>query len=268
MLPVEAAIAYVERRGWPVFPRYGGRPLCRHGYKDATTDLSQIEQWWRRFPDAQIGCPTGAPSGLVVLDIDIKNGVNGFDTLSEWGLDTLPRTPMVHTPHGGIHIYFSRLSDFTIGCSVGEHGLGLGLDVKGERGSITLPTPRSLYRWDSALNLATCGLVRAPQWLASKRPRPRERDYGLVLDAACSIILNASFGDRHFTINKQCYSIGCMVAEGKLDGALARQKLEDAVFSMTLNTHGNMKKAALDLRMAFQDGLGTRYRRKGYGTKW
>jgi hypothetical protein len=37
---------------------------------------------------------TGRRSGVVVLDIDRKRGVDGFDTLDEIGAAILPVTPM------------------------------------------------------------------------------------------------------------------------------------------------------------------------------
>jgi hypothetical protein len=86
----EAAIDYVSR-GVPVFPLVplgklpviksahpGGDPLngiCRggcghdgHGCYDATTDVDKINEWWSRWPDANIG--HGCGHRYDVLDID------------------------------------------------------------------------------------------------------------------------------------------------------------------------------------------------------
>jgi hypothetical protein len=67
MLP-KAALAYA-RRGVPVFPCEPGakRPLTRNGHWDATTDSGVIERWWKRWPSANVGVPTGKKSGVVVL---------------------------------------------------------------------------------------------------------------------------------------------------------------------------------------------------------
>jgi putative DNA primase/helicase len=73
-----AALGYA-RRGWPVFPcHWQGerrkRPLIECGFHAATTDNeAQIRAWWRRWPDALIGVPTGRAIGAVVLDIDVKD---------------------------------------------------------------------------------------------------------------------------------------------------------------------------------------------------
>src|SRR5215208_1571557 len=85
-----AALSYAAR-GWPVFPlhnpiscetgmtcscmnpecdRKAKHPRTEHGFKDATTLASLIEQWWTKWPNANIGMPTGTASALDVIDID------------------------------------------------------------------------------------------------------------------------------------------------------------------------------------------------------
>ncbi|MDA8348208.1 MAG: bifunctional DNA primase/polymerase, partial [Pseudomonadota bacterium] len=68
---MQAALQLAEEYGLPVFPcRPDKRPYTEHGFKDATTNLDMIEEWWNRWPEALIGVPTGKASGLVVLDVD------------------------------------------------------------------------------------------------------------------------------------------------------------------------------------------------------
>src|SRR5690242_15110239 len=100
------ALGYAAR-GWPVFPCHPltKRPLTPNGFHDASIDPATIESWWRRWPDAWIGVPTGEAIDAVVLDIDRKGGVDGFDTLDDLGLGILPDTPMAHTRSGGLHLY-------------------------------------------------------------------------------------------------------------------------------------------------------------------
>ena len=112
MSPLDAALRYASR-GKPVFPcRWDGiarkQPLTPHGFKGATTDTAIIRSWWGIWPEALIGMPTGQASGLVVLDIDVKQPeANGFDSLEDLGRSILPETPMVHTQSGGLHVYFA-----------------------------------------------------------------------------------------------------------------------------------------------------------------
>ena len=51
----------------------GKHPLTAHGFADATRDEKQIRAWWKRWPDANIGIPTGAIS-FIVLDVDPRHG--------------------------------------------------------------------------------------------------------------------------------------------------------------------------------------------------
>ncbi len=82
--PLAAALR-LARMGKPVFPcRPNRAPLVAGGFKAATTNAEPIRAWWARWPRALIGMPTGAISGVVVLDLDLKDGRDGlaaFDAL-------------------------------------------------------------------------------------------------------------------------------------------------------------------------------------------
>jgi Bifunctional DNA primase/polymerase, N-terminal len=106
--PGEAAHRYADT-GWPVFPvRPGGKePLTEHGFLDATADHAQVDRWWRRHPDANVGVATGAP-GPDVLDIDRKNGKSGYPALRAAQQARLIPPPLaaIRTPSGGAHLYY------------------------------------------------------------------------------------------------------------------------------------------------------------------
>lgn len=88
-----AALTYIKL-DIPVFPcePAGKKPLTPHGFKDASTDPALVTAWWRMWPDANIGAPTG--HRFDVFDIDGPHGVrsmfNGtnppYDHLTENGL--------------------------------------------------------------------------------------------------------------------------------------------------------------------------------------
>ncbi len=100
------AARFYASLGMPVFPLRAGlkNPATLHGVKDATTDLSQIETWWRNAPNNNVAIACG--NGLYVLDIDVdkQNGINGFDSLKEF--NSLPHTVSQTTPRGGMHLLF------------------------------------------------------------------------------------------------------------------------------------------------------------------
>src|SRR5918994_398405 len=72
--------AMLARAGIPVFPCAAGgkQPLTTHGFQDASSDPAQVTAWWRRWPDANLGMPTGRPSGVDVVDIDVHPAGSGF----------------------------------------------------------------------------------------------------------------------------------------------------------------------------------------------
>ncbi len=113
-------------------------PLVPGGFHDATTDAALIRDWWGRWPGALIGMPTGAPSGLVVADLDVKGGRDGvaaFEALRA-GRE-MPPHPLVRTRSGGLHHYFAAVPDRPVRCSAGR--LAPGVDVRGEGGYIIVP---------------------------------------------------------------------------------------------------------------------------------
>ena len=99
----------------------------------ATSSVGVIRDWWTKWPNALVGVPTGKSNGFTVLDVDKKNGVDGFETLINFGvnIESLD-SPMVRTPTGGMHIYF-RYSP-TLKNSVSK--IGPGLDVRNDGGYV------------------------------------------------------------------------------------------------------------------------------------
>src|SRR4029077_17235244 len=147
----------------PVFPCGPNKnPLVKGGLHAATRDEEQICEWRGDKPGALIGLPTGPTSGAVVLDVDVKYGEWGFDTLDELGFSVLPDTPMVHTPSGGLHIYFKPPS-IELRNTAGERGSGVGrgLDWRGDGGYVIMPGPGG-YWWDPHHNIETDLLAEVP----------------------------------------------------------------------------------------------------------
>jgi len=244
MTPLYAALQYAER-GWPLFPcRWKGerrkRPLTERGFHAATIDKVQIREWWRRWPRALIGIPTGRAIGAVVLDVDVKRPeANGFDTLDALGLAILPETPMAHTVSGGLHIYFAPPDHIEIGCTEGEkgRGIGRGLDWRGAGGYIIAPSPGSGYEWDPHWNFDTVPLAPVPAALLPREPerlastRPIRPTTGLspyaeaALDSACRRILAAPAGEQEATINGEAFAIGTLAGAGAIPSDFARRAL-------------------------------------------
>lgn len=144
---LKAALEYAAR-SWAVHPLKGKVPYLSSWPRRATTDPRQIRELWRKYPDVNVGIVTGRRSGLVVLDIDSKNGKDGPRSLQllENEIGALPSTLEARTPHGR-HLYFAE-TDIHIPNSVSR--LGIGIDVKGENGYVVAP-PSTIngmsYQW-------------------------------------------------------------------------------------------------------------------------
>jgi hypothetical protein len=137
------ASTMLATRDIPVFPCTPGgkQPLTTHGFHDATTDLATVRNWWQRWPDANIGMPTGAASGVDVVDIDVHTGGNGFAAFERARSAGLADgwAWLVRTPSGGVHAYYPRgLVDEQRSWQVpGQH-----VDFRGDGGYIIAPPSR------------------------------------------------------------------------------------------------------------------------------
>ena len=133
-----AALSY-SRLTWAVLPVQpkGKAPLGKlvpHGLLNASTDPDILQQWWADEPQANIGIRTGTISGLLVLDIDPRNG--GDQSLARWEQQygTLPETVEALTGGGGRHLVFAYP-----GGSLQSKVFLPGVDMKADGGYIVAP---------------------------------------------------------------------------------------------------------------------------------
>lgn len=138
--PVAAVAHGLADAGVPVFPCVPGgkRPLTAHGFHDATTDSGQVEAWWGQHPEANLAIPTGAASGVVVVDVDVHGSVDGYESfgradraglVSGWQL-------LVATPSGGMHAYYPATPDRE---QRSWQARRAGIDFRGDGGYIVVP---------------------------------------------------------------------------------------------------------------------------------
>lgn len=105
----DAALRYANL-GIPVFPCVPGgkQPLTSNGFHDATSSTGTVHNWWQRNPDANIGLPSGAVTGVVVVDVDVHAEASGFEAFERARSDGLADGWgwFVRTPSGGLHAYY------------------------------------------------------------------------------------------------------------------------------------------------------------------
>jgi nicotinamidase-related amidase len=181
-----AALEYAEH-GWLVIPLHSptqhgcscGRAECEspakhprtaHGLKDASRDPAMIREWWSLWPDANIGIVTGPESGILVLDVDGKQGEESLIEL-ERRYSPLPDTYTVRTGGGGLHLYFLWPKGADVRNS--QSKFALGLDIRGQGGYVVAPP--SLHSSGASYEINESAILPAPcpEWLLSLNQEPQ-----------------------------------------------------------------------------------------------
>jgi putative DNA primase/helicase len=157
-------------------PHSGKHPRVMGGWKKATTDRDQIDRWWHKHPNANIGLLMGSDANIVCLDVDKKHG--GLKTLKRLKreLGPLPFTPKVRSGGGGLH-YFFRYPDRPVRRDTRGSIFGPGVDLLAEKSLVIAPSSAhisgQLYKWFKGRRLDSIERAPLPQaWLDRIDQRP------------------------------------------------------------------------------------------------
>ncbi len=257
--------------GFRIFPLHPGskRPAVQGFHaKDSTlqADAGQIEAWLRANPEYGWGIATG--QGLLVLDVDVKHGVNGFDSLDEavptWRDDLQTFTVASPSEDGyGRHYYFRA--------NVGTIGAGLlpGVDYRANGGYVVAPgtvlIPEGEYWIENSAPIAP-----APVWLgmligqaasgARHRP-PKAVDPNAEPDTAEAVlkrvtmlvtnVASAAPGTGNSVLAAQAFMAGQYVGAGQLDREAVREMFVNAFDSWSFHDadHERTTYATLDRQL-------------------
>lgn len=230
-----SALAYalqLAARGLPCFPcGFNKRPTCPGGFKAATTDEAALRALWQAFGGVLVGVPTGATSGLDVLDIDPRNGGDAWETANS---ERLPVTRVHATRSGGRHYLFRHAE----GVHNSASKIAPGVDVRGTGGLVIW--------WPAAScdvsNRAT--VADWPVWLLSlllpkptpPAPPPPPRSSApasgkveRMLRSAFLRVETARPGERHDQLRASACTIGGLLEQAGISEAAATRALLDAV---------------------------------------
>jgi len=184
-------------------------PLIKEWQNKATKTIGELPLMFEEAPNAtHIGIATGL-SNLVVIDVDLPNGLESLERLSRTH-GPLPPTLFQRTLSGGIHYVFNANEKFKIGNSQGR--IGKDLDVRGDGGFIVY------YGWDDNLEPQLCNPLYYYRMITNK--------YGLAaLDGETEKLIISPNGQRNGQLNEAAIKLSHKVVEGIVDETYVRTVL-------------------------------------------
>jgi Bifunctional DNA primase/polymerase, N-terminal len=232
--------------GFKVFPLVAGGkiPLTDRGCLDATDDEHILAEWHDRWPNANVGVATGKESDCCVIDVDVKDGAGGSETIAVLARagKRLPRCPASITPSGGEHLWFAHVPGLKniAGQTKGGRGIGRGVDFRTTGGYVVAPPSRLIactehgtgeYRWTISPDEFD-ELPPLPDWAITMlrgewRPRPkyqpiRSDDATLAkLEPLARTVANAKPTERNATL----FWAACRAAEAGLPQSAIENRL-------------------------------------------
>lgn len=162
--------------GIPVFPCRPGTktPATARGFKDATTNLDQIDLWWNENPQYNIAIEPER-CGWCVVDLDPPVGEQSWAGLVAQHGDP-PDTYEVSTPRKGRHLYFRGSLPSTV------DKLADNIDTRGHGGYVLVP-PSYVSEHDAFYDVThDRDLALVPSWIVEALGSRREKAKALVVE--------------------------------------------------------------------------------------
>ena len=216
--------------GLPVFPcEENKRPIVARWPEVASRDQPEILRMFAPASATMIGVPTGSASGLIVIDVDVKNGAQGDAWLQE-NADALPPTRTHRTRSGGLHLVFRQPDGVEIRNSASR--VAPGVDVRGSGGYVIWPGSPGYAVADASEP------AEMPRWLiracmapepAEVPPRPatdpHERYIQSAIDGEIAAVIRAGEGTRNTTLHNAAIKLGTIVGAGGMARSDAEAEL-------------------------------------------
>jgi len=156
-LPIFAAAFAYRTQGLHPIPIHPDRkvPLVEwKPYQAMQPTIGDLVSWWTEYPKARVGLVAGKVPGIVVVDVDMRNGGDADS------LDVPAGAFKVKTPSGGLHIYLKHPGQ---PCR-NRAGVFRGVDIRGDGGYVVAsPSPGYV----SEGKLIVSRLPVAPAWVSN-----------------------------------------------------------------------------------------------------
>lgn len=163
-------------------PSAGKHPVMPAWGKNLLTYEELVEQF--STPDPyNLGIVTGPPSGIFVVDIDVRHGgLDSVETLAEQGYHFHGQLTSL-TGGGGYHLIYRLPPGVDIRSSAGS--LAPGIDIRAAGGMIVAPPSRhhsgAYYVWDTAVIPSTMP-EDPPEWLLKRLRAASSAAVDLVIE--------------------------------------------------------------------------------------
>jgi hypothetical protein len=253
----------------PGCPDPGKHPRVCGWQRLAAVDPALAGEWWRRWPQANLGLATGRR--FDVLDLDGDQGVEALRAALSIAPAEHPG-PVARTGGGGWHLLYAPTG---LGNRV---GLLAGVDWRGRGGLVVAPPSQHVsahrYRWirplTATLPAVPAGLRRllapppTPRTTLPPPPAPtgRRRGYGrAALAREQTAVATAPIGRRNATLNRAAFNLGQLVAAGLLEVDQVRAVL----LAAALEAGNPAAKARATIASGLAGGAAKLRRRPGEG---
>jgi len=300
----DIAVWYATKFGWFVFPvwwinPHTGHCACQEGpnctrpgkhplvgqWKVAATNFDKtIMHWWKKWPLANIAIITGRKSGLVVVDIDLKDKISGIkanlsfpDLVEEIQLNTNTITAI--TGSGGKHLFYKYPEiDKKIPCVT---NLRNGIDIRADDGYVVVPPSIHIsgkrYSWNMYFKPSKAKLLelndkllklilekKTPTKPPTKKKQKKDKDKDILLKNIHTTkfgysllrihikeLNEAEKGTRNDTLNKISYTIGGYISTGFINEYEAIVELKNAAKKIGLSEN----EASRTIQSGIKNGL-------------
>ena len=235
--------------GWHIFPvsRQTKKTPYKGAMYDATTSLSKIREWMKKYPDCNWRVHPGK-SNIFCLDIDRSGSLHdndGFETMRNLTRTNgrLPYGPRLITGGSRGCVVFFRYEGQEL--RGGPNALGKGIDVSTIRGAVCPTVPPSIhqvsggkYIWHKRRSPWIVPLPPIPQWIIKELTPPPIPDVDLsqvdagtaeaMLNTYLDRVQKAPSGASNRTLYNQSFRAGKLVKGGFIDYNSAHAMLRSA----------------------------------------
>lgn len=149
-------------RGWPLHPLFDDKTPRTDWKRSSTTDSVTLDHWLTRWPSTLMGIDC-EKARIIGIDLDRKNGANGFDSWNRiietyGGRQPVPIGPAQWTPNNGAHLIGKWPDGLDVPNCAGR--LGPGIDIRSHGYLATGPG----YTWMDGHG-PDVPLAEFPDWL-------------------------------------------------------------------------------------------------------